>query len=240
MLCSHFGCIIASTTRLPAFTFAAMSSAFLTLIRKDLIQEWRQKHTLYGVILYIGSTVFAVYLMAGQPEAGVWNVLFWLTQLFVVINSVARSFLQEPPQRFRYYYTLVRPTTFLLAKMLYSVVLQLAMTVISLLLFALLLGWPLEKTGLFCGVAGLGCVSLSVVFTFLSAVAARAGQNAALMAILGFPLVTPVLLILSKLAGKALSSVVVTGWWELAGILLGLDVLIVVLGMILFPFLWHE
>ncbi|MBS1614593.1 MAG: heme exporter protein CcmB [Bacteroidetes bacterium] len=217
-----------------------MSSAFLTLVRKDAILEWRQKHTLYGVVLYIGSTVFAVYMMAGQPEASVWNILFWLTQLFVVINSVARSFLQEPAQRFRYYYSLVRPTTFLLAKMCYSVVLQMLMTGISLALFALMLGWPLEKGLLFCAVAGLGSLSLSVVFTFLSAVAARAGQNAALMAILGFPLVTPVLLILSKLATKALSAAIVTGWWQLAGIMLGLDVLIVVMGLILFPFLWHE
>lgn len=217
-----------------------MPSPFLALVRKDLLLEWRQKHTLYGVVLYIGSTVFAVYMMAGQPDAHIWNVLFWLTQLFVVVNSVARSFLQEPPQRFRYYYTLVKPQTFLLAKMLYSVVLQLVMTGISLLLFSLLLGWPLEKTGLFCAIAAVGSLSLSVVFTFLSAIAARAGQNAALMAILGFPIVTPVLVILSKLASKALSAAVITGWWQLAGIMMGLNVLVIILGIILFPFLWHE
>lgn len=217
-----------------------MPSPFLALVRKDLLLEWRQKHTLYGVILYIGSTVFAVYMMAGRPEAAVWNVLFWLTQLFVVVNSVARSFLQEPAQRFRYYYTLVKPQTFLLAKMLYSIVLQMLMTGISLLLFWLFLGLPLVQVGLFCGVAALGSLSLSVVFTFLSAIAARAGQNAALMAILGFPIITPVLLMLSKLAGKALSDVYVSGWWQLAGVLLGLDLLVVVLGLILFPFLWQE
>jgi heme exporter protein B len=217
-----------------------MPSPFLALVRKDLLLEWRQKHTLYGVVLYIGSTVFAVYMMAGRPEAATWNVLFWLTQLFVVVNSVARSFLQEPAQRFRYYYTLVKPQTFLLAKMLYSVVLQMIMTGISLLLFYLLLGLPLVQTGLFCGVAALGSLSLSVVFTFLSAIAARAGQNAALMAILGFPLITPVLLMLSKLATKALSAVYISGWWELAGLLLGLNILVVILGLILFPYLWQE
>lgn len=217
-----------------------MPSPFVALVRKDLLLEWRQKYTLYGVVLYIGSTVFAVYMMAGRPEAAVWNALFWLTQLFVVVNSVARSFLQEPPQRFRYYYTLVKPEAFLLAKILYSVVLQTLMTGVSLLLFYLLLGLPIVQVGLFCGIAALGSLSLSVVFTFLSAIAARAGQNAALMAILGFPLITPILLMLSKLAGKALSEVYVSGWWTLAGVLLGLDALIVVLGLILFPFLWQE
>jgi heme exporter protein B len=217
-----------------------MGSPFMALVKKDLLLEWRQKHTLYGVVLYIGSTVFAVYMMAGRPEPGTWNVLFWITQLFVVVNSVARSFLQEPAQRFRYYYTLVKPQTFLLAKMLYSVVLQTIMTGVCLLVFWLLLGLPLAQVGLFCLVAGVGSLSLSVVFTFLSAIAARAGQNAALMAILGFPLITPLLMMLSRLAQKAISAAYTPDWWKLAGMVVTLDVLVVLLGIILFPFLWQE
>src|SRR5438874_2121120 len=105
-----------------------MASPFISLVKKDLLMEWRQKHTLYGVLLYVGATVFVVYMMSGQPEARIWNALFWLTQLFVAVNSVAKSFLQEHATRFRYYYTLVKPATFLLAKMLYSVLLMFIMS----------------------------------------------------------------------------------------------------------------
>ncbi len=202
--------------------------------------EWRQKHTLFGVLLYVGSTVFVVYMMNGQPESKTWNALFWLTQLFVSINAVAKSFLQEHPNRFRYYFTLVRPSTFLLAKMVYSILLMFIMSIVSLLLYYLMLGWPLSHGGLFIIIALTGSLSLSTVFTFLSAIAARAQQNSALMAILGFPLVTPLLLILSKLALKALEPVYMPGWWGLALVLLALDVLIILLGVILFPFLWQE
>jgi heme exporter protein B len=217
-----------------------MPSHFASLVRKDLLMEWRQKHTLFGVLLYVGSTVFVVYMMAGQPEARTWNALFWLTQLFVAVNSVAKSFLQEHPNRFRYYYTLVKPSTFLVAKMLYSIVLMVIMSMVSLLLYYVMLGWPLQQTGLFIVITMVGSLSLSAVFTFLSAIAARAQQNSALMAILGFPLVTPVLMILSKLAVKALTPVYMPGWWELALVLLALDVLVIMLGIILFPFLWQE
>ncbi len=217
-----------------------MKNSFLSLVRKDLLIEWRQKHTLFGVALYVGSTVFAIYMMSGQPEAKIWNALFWLTQLFVAVNSVAKSFLQEHPHRFRYYFTIVKPTTFLLAKMFYSIVLMLIMSLVSLLLFSLLLGWPLVQGGLFVVITLVGSISLSAVFTFLSAIAARAQQNAALMAILGFPLVTPVLMILSNLALKAISPVYQPGWWILAMVLLLLDLLIIILGAILFPFLWQE
>jgi len=202
--------------------------------------EWRQKHTLFGVLLYVGATVFVVYMMSGQPEARTWNALFWLTQLFVAVNSVAKSFLQEHPTRFRYYFTLVRPATFMLAKMTYSIVLMLIMSLVSLLLYYLMLGWPLEQGGLFVVITMAGSISLSAVFTFLSAIAARAQQNSALMAILGFPLVTPVLMILSRLALKALTPVYMPDWWGLALVLLALDALVVLLGVILFPFLWQE
>ena len=204
------------------------------------MMEWRQKHTLFGVLLYVGATVFVVYMMSGQPEARTWNALFWLTQLFVAVNSVAKSFLQEHPTRFRYYFTLVRPATFMLAKMTYSIVLMLIMSLVSLLLYYLMLGWPLEQGGLFVVITMAGSISLSAVFTFLSAIAARAQQNSALMAILGFPLVTPVLMILSRLALKALTPVYMPDWWGLALVLLALDALVVLLGVILFPFLWQE
>lgn len=212
----------------------------LSLIRKDLLIEWRQKHTLFGVLLYVGSTVFVVYLMNGQPQSKVWNALFWITQLFVAVNAVAKSFLQESPERFRYYYTLVRPATFLLAKMVYSITLLLVMSLASLLLFFLFLGMPLQQVGLFTAITAIGSISLSAIFTFLSAIAARAQQNAALMAILGFPLATPILMILSNLALKAIAPVYQPDWWLLAGVLLLLDLLIVILGVILFPFLWQE
>ena len=202
--------------------------------------EWHQKHTFYGVLVYVGSTVFVIYMMSGQPESRIWNTLFWLTQLFVAVNSVAKSFLQESADRFRYYFTLVKPSTFLLAKMVYSVVLMLLMSMVSLLLFAVMLGLPIIQTGLFVAITMIGSLSLSTIFTFLSAIAARAQQNSALMAILGFPIVTPVLMILSKLAIKAIDPVYMEGWWSLALVLLAIDVLVIILGILLFPFIWQE
>jgi len=220
--------------------YSMIQGKIISLIKKDLLIEWRQKHTLFGVVLYVSATVFAVYMMNGEPEANTWNALFWLTQLFVSVNSVAKSFLQEHPHRFRYYFTLVDPVRFLLAKMIYSIILLLMMSLMSLFLFSMLLGLPITQTGLFIVITAIGSISLSSVFTFLSAIAAKANQNAALIAILGFPIIIPMLMILSNLALKAITPVYQPGWWMLAVVLLLLDFLIIVLGVILFPFLWQE
>ena len=212
----------------------------ITLVRKEATIEWRQKHTLFGVLLYVGSTVFAVYMMNGQPEPKVWNALFWLIQLFVTVNSVAKSFLQESQARYRYYFSIVAPSTFMASKLIYNMLLQLLISLLSLGLFWIMLGNPIIQTGLFIAVSFLGSLALSSVFTFLSAIAAKANQNAALMAVLGFPIITPVLMILSKLATKAIMPVYQQGWWQLALVLSLLIVLVLILSLILFPFLWKE
>lgn len=212
----------------------------IRLMRKDALIEWRQKHTLFGVLLYVGATVFAVYTMNDQPEPKVWNALFWMIQLFVAVNAVAKSFLQESQARYRYYFTLVDPASFLAAKMVYNLVLQWGISLLSLGIFSVLLGSPLQQTGLFVLVASIGSMALSSVFTFLSAIAAKANQNAALMAILGFPIITPVLMILSRLAAKTIVPVYQEGWGTLAGVLIMLILLVFALSMILFPFLWKE
>lgn len=212
----------------------------LTLIKKDLLLEWRLKHTFFGVLLYVSCTVFVLYMMAGQPESRIWNALFWIAQLFVTVNTVAKSFLQEGVARMRYYFTIVPPVQYIIGKMVYNLLLTLLMMCISLLLFNLLLGSPIIHLSTFLLVCLLGASSLSLLFTFLSAIAAQAKQNAALMAILGFPIAIPLLMVLSNLALGSVSSVIQEGWWQMAFMMLGMNVLIIALSVILFPFLWKE
>jgi len=212
----------------------------LTLIKKDILLETRQQYTFYGILLYIASTTFVVYLSMGLPEDKVWNGLFWVLQLFVCINAVAKSFLQESRGRMLYYYSVVSPNNFVLSKLGFNAILMLLMNLLSLAVFTLLLGNPISKMGEFILISILGGISLSLVFTFLAAIAAKAQQQAALMAIMGFPIIIPQLLLLMKISSAAFSSVVQLGWWNMIWMLIGLDLMIIALAYILFPFLWKD
>ncbi len=213
---------------------------FITLIKKDLLLEVRQQYTFYGIGLYVFSTVFVLYMAMGQPEAIVWNGLFWMIQLFISINAIAKSFLQESKGSMLYFYTIVSPQVFILSKLMFNAALMLLMSLLSLLLFVLLLGNPLEHVVSFVGITLLGGCSISLVFTFLAAIAAKAKQQTALMAILGFPLLIPQLLILIKISNIAFASVIQAGLTELVLMLCGFDVLVIALSIILFPFLWKD
>ena len=180
-----------------------------TLFKKDLLLEVRQQYSFYGILLYIGSTIFVLYMAVEEPESRIWNGLFWVIQLFICINAVAKSFLQESRGRMIYFYSIASPGDFVLAKLLFNSLLMLVMGLLSLLLFTLFLGNPIQKMGPFIGLVLLGGWSLSLVFTFLAAIAAKAQQNAAIMAVLGFPIIIPQLTLLMRLSKAAFAPLLI-------------------------------
>ncbi len=212
------------------------------LFKKDVMLELRQQHTFYGILLYIASTIFVLYLsMPEGPDAAVWNSLFWVIQLFVCVNTVAKSFLQESRGRMLYFYSIASPVEFILAKLAFNILLMAMMSIVSLLLFFLFLDNPVQESLWFMGIVILGGTSISLVFTLMSAIAAKAQQNAALIAILGFPVILPILLLLMRLSKVAFAEVFREGAvLQLSGVIVLMDLLVVALAVILFPFLWKE
>lgn len=210
------------------------------LIRKDFVTELRQQNTLYGIFLYVFSTIFVIYMSIGEPEEQVWNGLFWISQLFVSINAVAKGFLQESNGRMLYFYSIAHPVDFILAKLIYNAMIMLLMTLLSVSCFCLFLGNPLHNLPGFLLLSILGGTGFGILFSFLSAIALKSKQSASVIAILGFPLIIPQILLLMKISIPLFSPVVQEGFLQLMLALLGLDILILLLALILFPFLWKE
>ncbi len=175
-----------------------------------------------------------------QPEDQVWNGLFWIVQLFVCVNAVAKAFLQESKGRMLYFYSIAGAKDYIISKLIFNLLLMLVMSLLSLFIFIILLGDPFEYLFRFIGICCLGGISLSLVFTFLAAIAAKAQQQAALMAIMGFPIIIPQLMLLMKISESAFAAVVQEGLWQMVFLLAGLDVMVIALAIILFPFLWKD
>ena len=214
---------------------------YTSLLKKELLLETRQQHTLYGVMLYIASTVYVLYLNMYSPDSDTWNALFWITQLFICINAVAKSFLQEARGRMLYYYSITSPVVFILSKLTYNVILMVLMSTINLLLFTAFMGDLTTSFLQFFLISVVGAIGLSLVFTMLAAIASKAMQQASLMAILGFPIIIPQLLLLVRLSKSAFSEIFKDGVpLQLVLLLFALDVLIIFMAVILYPFLWKD
>ncbi|HAA01543.1 MAG TPA: ABC transporter permease [Flavobacteriales bacterium] len=214
------------------------------LIRKEFDLEIRNKVAIGGILLYVVTTVFLCYLSFRElQDTTVWNTLFWVILLFSALNTISKSFQTESRYRLLYLYTLVSPAAVILSKMIYNILLMGITALVTLLFYSLFLGTsPLEgaNAGMYLVALLLGCAGFAGIFTMIAAIAAKTGNQLGIMAILGFPLILPLLLTLIGLSGIALRGLP----WEYGTtellILTGLNILIAALSYILFPYLWRE
>ncbi|MEL7021359.1 MAG: heme exporter protein CcmB [Bacteroidota bacterium] len=210
------------------------------LLRKELRLEWRQKYAISGILLYVFSTIFIVYSATIQVQANTWNPLFWIIVLFASVNAVVKSFVQESGQRALYYYQLVNPVAIILSKIMYNALLLVVLSILSWGVFSLVTIQPVKDTGLFFVALLLGGLGFSITLTFVSAISAKANNSATLLAILGFPLVIPILLTLLKISANALRLIQDTAVDTDILILVAIDILLLGLAVIMFPFLWRD
>jgi heme exporter protein B len=214
------------------------------LMRKEFLLEWRQRYALNGMLLYIVGAVFVCYLSfnarRGQLTPIVWNTLFWIILLFSAINAIAKSFVQERAGRQLYYYTLASPQQIILAKIAYNTILMLVLALLGFGVYAFVLGNPVQDVGLYMISLILGAVGFSSSLTLVSAIASKAENPATLMAVLSFPIILPLLLMLLGISKNALDGLDRSVSWDEAGIVLAIDAIVLTLSWLLFPFLWRS
>lgn len=218
-----------------------MLSQVKQLIKKEMLLEWRSKYALNGVLLYVVSTVFVCFLSFVSVEKLTWNALFWIIMLFASINAVAKSFLQESKGRHLYIYTLVSPISLIIAKIVYNSLLMIVLTLVALLFYTMVFDFPKEADVLMYLVATImGSLSFATIFTMVSAIASKAGNGGMLMAILSFPIIIPVLIVLIKLAKNAIDGLDRSVSLDDVGLLALINVMVMAVSLLLFPYLWRD
>ena len=224
-----------------------MLNATLSLFKKDLLIEFRNKYVIGGIALYVLSSVMVIYFSLNyndsvkQLNPVIWGILFWLIVLFSSINAIANVFFREPEGRTYYYYYLTSPQAIILSKMLYNFIFTVLLISLAFIVFALMIGNPVSNLPLFIATALLGGTGYSLLFTLMGAIASRAGNNATLVAVLGFPIIIPMLIFITKLTAASIGNPEFTNEAFKNMALLGaFDVMQLLLAYVLFPYIWRD
>jgi heme exporter protein B len=210
------------------------------LIEKEIILEWRSKYAFNGILLYVISTIFVCYLSVREINAITWNALFWIIMLFASVNAIAKSFLQESKNRQFYYYSIVSARAVILSKIIYNVLLMLLLSVIAVVFYTLVFGNPVGDIGFYFVAVLIGSISFASVFTMLSGIASKANNSGTLMAILSFPVIIPLLIVLVKFSKNAMDGLDRSVSLNEIGVLAAINLIVVTTSLILFPYLWKE
>ena len=214
------------------------------LLKKEIVLEWRQRYALNGILLYVVGAVFICYmsfnLQRGTINVATWNALFWIIMLFAAVNAVAKSFIQERSGRLIYYYTIASPQGIIIAKILYNILLLLLLSIICFAFYSLVMGNDIQNGWLFGGNLLLGAMGFSVTLTMVSGIAAKASNSSTLMAVLSFPIMIPLLLMVMKISKNAIDGLDPSVSYDEVTILLAINVMVATLSYILFPYLWRS
>jgi heme exporter protein B len=218
-----------------------MFSQIKHLIQKEVMLEWKQKYSFNGILLYVVATVFVCYLSFRQIiDPPTWNALFWIILLFAAVNAVAKSFLQESRGRQLYLYIVVSPQALILSKIIYNLLLMFVISLVTLFFYCLFVGNLVQDLPMFILGLLLGSAGFASVLTMVSAIASRAGNNSTLMAILSFPILIPLLMTIIRFSKNAMDGLDSGINYQFIIMLLALNVIIVTLSFLLFPYLWRE
>jgi heme exporter protein B len=218
------------------------------LLKKEIVLEWRSKYAFNGVLLYVVSTVFICYIAFNLTPGFnktegyniVWNVLFWIIILFASVNAIAKSFLQESRSRLLYYYSIASPRAIILSKTIYNILLMSLLSVLALVVYFLFFTNTIGDAPAYFVVVLLGAFSFSTVFTMISAIASKAGNNGTLMAVLSFPVIIPVILILIRLSKNAMDGLERSLSYSHIGVLCAINIIVMATALLLFPYLWRD
>lgn len=210
------------------------------LIKKDWLLELRSKYAINGILLYVVSTIFVCYQVFQSLDPKTWNALYWIIMLFAAINASSKSFTQESYARNQYYYTLVSARAVILAKIIYNILLMLVLALLAFLVYSTIFSSPVQDVLLFFSAVVLGGMSFATVFTMVSGISAKAGNNVTLMSILSFPIIIPLLIVLIELSSNAMSGLSRSESIPELAVLLAINVISITISLLLFPYLWRE
>jgi heme exporter protein B len=218
---------------------------FWAVFEKDIKLELRARYAIHMLLLFaLGALVMVAFAVGPAPlSAQVQAALLWTVILFAAAVGLGRAFISEEERGTILLLQLhVQPGAVYSGKLLVNFVLLLALNLVTVGAFVVLLGVEIAWPGLLVLVLTLGSIGLAGATTLLSALIARAaGGRGALLPVLLFPVLVPLLLSAVEATRSAL--LVAEGWTVAVDALLtllGYGGAVITAAVLLFEYIWLD
>ncbi len=210
------------------------------LLKKEFLLEWRSKASLGSLLVHSLATIFFIYMIFnGDINFITWLALFWVINLFSVIQITARTFQKDANEHFYYLKQLASAQHIILSKIIYNTIFIIIISFIVFLFMQLFFSQQVTYLGIFSLTILLASLGFSALFSLLSGISAKT-QNMVLLAVLGLPIILPLILIISKLSALADFYTTINDIYIFLSAAVLLDITILILAIILFPYLWKD
>ncbi len=212
------------------------------IIWKEIQLDFKQKAQLAGILFYGFSAVFILAMIyKGKIQPYTWNASFWIIHLFVSVNTVGRSFLNETIEQEKYIYQLVSPVNLILSKILYHFIVLGLLNTVLYIFFLFFLTNPNINLFYFILTIFSSSLTASAILNLLSALSSKStNRNSSLLSILSFPVLIPMLFLDVKITQALIDQIETLTFLKDILFLNGFGIMLIAVSVILFPILWQE
>jgi heme exporter protein B len=215
----------------------------LTVMRKDVISEFRTRYAFNAVIMFTLVTLTVISFAVGilSPAAEIMAALFWVILFFAAMSGLAQAFVKEEESGTAMILKLSADgMVIFFGKFLFNFFLLITMSILLVPLFIILLdttpqNWPVFLWGLI-----LGLVGLSGATTIIAAIVSKASVKGALFTVLSFPVLLPLLVAVIETAKVAFAGGTFSEVSAPIQLLAAYNVIMITLSVMLFDFVWRR
>lgn len=220
---------------------SALAKDIIKLLVKEYKIEFRNYAVLITSVIFTFSLILSVslFIQGAALTKQFQAIIIWIILLFSSFNFITHIFLREEEQGtalfLKLYYSADK---IFIAKFIYNLCFIVFITITSIPLFIIFLQVIPADYLQFCLTLLCGAATISSTLSFLGALAAKAGQGPALLSILAFPVILPVMWINIKATLAALTNQSILHdsyiFWA------SISCLTLSLSLILFKYIWHD
>lgn len=218
-----------------------MIKLIFIFIKKEFILDFKQLSGIISIVVYLLSILFFISNIFKNNYTPIsYAAVYLIIFLFTSLISSHRNFSKESIDEGMFNYIYYSPIQYIIGKIIYNVFLNLLFAVLLLCFYVLLNGWFIANfTLFFINIIGL-CVGWSALLSLTASISIKTHNNFALMSILSFPLILPLIIISSKLTLASIQDIPISMNIKYIVSLWSIDMIILVLSIILFPQIWKE
>lgn len=213
----------------------------LYFVKKEFDVDFKRDGSIASIFAYLISVLFSISLLFKNKHTPVsYSSVFLIIFLFTSIISSYRNFIKENNDGGLLNYVVYSPHTYIIGKTLYLIILNLMTGFLLLVLFIVWNGNLIENLYLFIwNIVGLS-IGLGALLSLMGNISSKTDGNFALMSIMSFPLLLPLLILAGKLSIAAIQGLPFTMNLKYIVSLYSLDIIVLILAIILFPQVWTD
>lgn len=218
-------------------------SRSLAVYAKDIRLELRTKYAINAILMFSITTLAVVSFSLGRADLppDLLAALFWIVMFFSAVSGLAQVFVREEEAQTALALRLTAdPESVYIGKLLFNFSLLSVMALIITPIFFVFTDAPTENLPLFVLIVALGVVGLCGATTLVAAIISRASVKGALFAVLSFPILMPLLMVLVKASEEALRNGTIADVSDHLKVLISIPVIMITLSIMVFRFVWSD